>query len=222
VTHPLIGRRVAALTVTLAVSALASESELAESSALHGGQAEPQKDELSESASDHAIDAADPVTYVDATGGFSSANSDGPAIVCMGVNPWWRLSLSACGTGSNVWREGSGREMSQYLLNFRVARFSFAGLLLEPLVGAGFAELQLGDEPPGFAFGDAQRVDGNNVSTAGAAGAATLRIVKPLPLGFEALGRLTGGVGYFSEAGRLYVPQREFQPFFNFSLGVGY
>jgi hypothetical protein len=207
---------------TLSLAAHATEPELEGAAALHPADVEPTADELSHGHVDHSSNADDPITYIDATGGVSSANSDAPMIVCMGVNPWWRLSLFACGTGSNVWREGTGREMSQYLLNYRIARFSFAGFLLEPQVGAGFAELQLGDEPPGFAFGDPQKVQDDNVSTAGGAAAATLRMVKPLPYGFEALGRLTAGAGYFSEAETLYVPQRAFQPFFNFSLGVGY
>lgn len=219
----LLGAPLTAVFVPAEAWAQGGSNPSAAHSAAHSGA--PTRDEPAARASlpPRGADPAVPLTYLELGFGGSAAGSDTTPTVCLFSNPWWRLAVSACGTGSELWRSASGVELSHYLVHYRLLRWSTETFHFEPYVGAGLSELQVGPDAPGFAWsGKSQRNGELHVSTTGPATALHLRFAHALPHGFEATMSLSGGFAHFAAAPRLSAPQGAWQSFATLTAGVGF
>ncbi len=152
--------------------------------------------------------------------GTASTDRNGMPTVCAEVRVWADLAIESCGTGADLWHQNDGPEMmhvrASWELFDRTTHRGRGGVR----VGAGFAELAVGDDQLGFEFGDPDNRD--PVSVAGPEVAVSAQWTLPLGKGLQAVGTFTGGVGYFSGAPKLILPRDEVQPFAAFDLGVGW
>ena len=85
--------------------------------------------------------------------------------------------------------------------------------------GLGFAELQLSADEPGFQFGSPES---NSIETAGPEASLSLQWHHELFSGFELVGDINAGLGWFQHASQLAVPQNELQPFVDLTIGLGW
>ncbi len=186
--------------------------------AVHAGPAaHAQAQSDAPAASDR--DDAESRTYVNARVGAASTNQSGRPEVCVEGAPLAVLSVEACGTGAQVWHEDPAPEMAHFRLKGRVLSLALPHFWLQGFVGAGFAELQVGNDEPGFAFGSPSE---SLTSTAGAELALSARALVPLRYGLELLADLGVAGAYMPHADDLVRPQSRFQPTVSFSLGVGF
>jgi hypothetical protein len=86
--------------------------------------------------------------------------------------------------------------------------------------GAGFAELQVGVDHPGFHFGDPDQIDRGSV--AGPEAVVQGQWLLPLARGVEMVASLTAGAAAFAKARELVTPQHPVQPFVSLELGLGW
>jgi hypothetical protein len=152
--------------------------------------------------------------------GSSSTDRNGMPTVCAEVRLWADLSVDSCGTGADLWHNSDGPEMMHVRGLWEVfdttTRRGRGGIRL----GAGFAEMSVGDDKLGFEFGDPDDLD--PVSVAGPEVAVSAQWTMPLGKKLEAVGTFTGGVGYFAGARKLVLPRDEVQPFASIDVGVGW
>jgi hypothetical protein len=99
-----------------------------------------------------------------------------------------------------------------------VLQWVLPGAVIEPQLGAGFAELQIGEDAPGFSFGQAA----GGVSTAGPEVVGAIRALWPVGGGIELLADLSGGTAWLPAADQLAVAQPVVYPFAAFSIGFGF
>lgn len=150
--------------------------------------------------------------------GSASGLADGRPELCLELSPWQPIALEACGNGAGFLHREYRPELAHFRARWRLLQWTLPGATLEPQLGAGFAELQIGEDAPGFAFG---RVAGGT-ATAGPEAMAALRALWPVGGGFELLADLSGGAAWLPAAGQLAVAQSVFHPFASFSIGVGF
>lgn len=152
--------------------------------------------------------------------GTASTDRNGAPTVCAEVRVWADLAVESCGTGADLWHNSDGTEMMHVRGTWevfdRTTRRGRGGVRL----GAGFAELSVGDDKLGLQFGDPDNRD--PISVAGPEAALSAQWTFPLGKGLEAVGTFTGGVGYFTGAPKLILPREQVQPFASFELGVGW
>jgi hypothetical protein len=152
--------------------------------------------------------------------GTASTDRNGAPTICAEVRVWADLAVESCGTGADILHNNDGPEMMHvrgtYEIWDRTTARGRGGIRL----GAGFAEMSVGDDKIGFEFGDPDARD--PVSVAGPEASVSAQWTVPLGKKLEAVGTFTGGVGYFSGARKLVLPRDELQPFASFELGVGW
>jgi hypothetical protein len=157
-------------------------------------------------------------TYVNLRGGASSTNELGVAEVCVEASPFWILTIETCGTGAGVWRGNDTSEMAHFRLELQPYRFVLGGVALDPQIGLGFAEMQIGGDEPGFRFGDAK----GKLDTSGPEISLSIQAKVPLRYDLELVTELSSGLAYFASAPELAVPHDELQPFAGVTLGLGF
>jgi hypothetical protein len=148
-----------------------------------------------------------------------AGTSSGKMVLCGEVEPLERLSLEACGTGSELLHQEHPREISHYRMKYRLASWKTEIGWLQPRVGLGFAELQVGEDDVGFDFGG---VGPRGTSTSGPEASFGLRALYPLGAGIELVGELNLGAAWFRFAPDLTTPLSAFQPTAAVSFGVGW
>lgn len=79
--------------------------------------------------------------------------------LCAEVTPIARFSVEACGTGSGFLHRDDAPEMAHFRARAAVLRARRGRLEGEAVAGLGFAELQVGEDAPGFRFGPATSAD---------------------------------------------------------------
>jgi hypothetical protein len=139
--------------------------------------------------------------------------------VCLEVSPIERLAIEGCGTGSGFLHHAPDPEIAHFRGKWRLASWKTELGWVEPRVSAGFAELQVGEDAPGFFFNG---TGPTGVETSGPEAGASVRALYPLPKGFELVGELGLSVGYFEHAPVLVRPMSRVQPSLSFTLGVGF
>ena len=164
-------------------------------------------------------DPAEARTYVNARVGAASSNQSGRPEVCVEGAPLAVVSVEACGTGAQVWHEDPSPEMAHFRVKGRLLSLELPHFWLQGFVGAGFAEMQVGNDEPGFAFSDASD---SLTSTAGAELSLSARALVPIRYGLELLADLGVAGAFMPHADELVRPQSRFQPTVSFSLGVGF
>lgn len=161
---------------------------------------------------------ADRNNWFNLRAGLSSADQNDRPVICLEVAVHWGLSVEGCGTGAGILHHDDGGELAHFRAKYSlIERKTLAGKL-RGQVGAGFAELQLGDDEPGFNFGDP---DGSD-SAAGPEGALALQLLTHIGRGFELVTSASAGVAVIPGADRLSAPQPETQLFASFEIGIGW
>jgi len=139
--------------------------------------------------------------------------------ICAEVAPLDLVSIEACGTGSGFLHNDPAAEIAHFRGKVRLGAAHIDNVQVEPWLAAGFAELQVGEDGPGFDFfGTGQ----TGVETAGPDVGASVRALLPIGLGVELLGELGVGLAYFAFAPALLDPQAAFQPSASATFGVGF
>ncbi len=157
-------------------------------------------------------------TYADIKVGASSGDDNGMPQICAEINPLPVLGVEACGTGAGLWHDKPGREMAHFRLETTPYRYVLAGIALDPQIGFGFAEMQLGHDEPGFRFGSSR----GKLDTSGPEGTLSLRATAPLPYHAEMVGELSASLAYFAGASDLASPQEKLQPSVAMAIGFGF
>jgi hypothetical protein len=155
--------------------------------------------------------------YVNLRGGVVTGGSR--AQVCLEVSPMARLGVEACGTGSGFLHQDPAPEVAHFRAKLTLDGWRSQLGLLQPQLFVGFAELQVGEDAPGFHF---TGTGATGVETAGPEVGAALRGMLPVGAGFELVGTLNLSLSYFSHAPELPVPQRALHPAVSFTVGVGF
>jgi hypothetical protein len=148
----------------------------------------------------------------------ASSSSRHPAL-CLELSPLEMLSIDACGTGSGFLHHDPAPEIAHFRAWVKLASWKTPLGWLQPRVGAGFAELQVGEDTSGFHFSG---VGPTGVETAGPEVGASLRLLFPVVTGVELVGEVGLGAMYFHYAPRLLQPQSALQPAGSVSVGVGF
>lgn len=150
--------------------------------------------------------------------GLSSADQNDRPVYCLEVSLHWGLSVEGCGTGAGF-LHSEGGELAHFRGKWSVVERKTRAGKLRGQVGAGFAELQLGDDEPGFSFGDP--AEGSD-SAAGPEGALALQLLTHIGEGFELVTSAAAGVAHVPGADQLSVAQPETQFFASFEIGIGF
>ncbi|MDQ3335383.1 MAG: hypothetical protein M4D80_09480 [Myxococcota bacterium] len=153
---------------------------------------------------------------------FGGATSDdtGRPTICLDVRIIAGFSLESCGTGQAIIHNEPGREMAHFRGTWTFLEKQTSRGVGKLRAGAGFAELQVGQDHPGFNFGEPDDVDRGSV--AGPEAVVQAQWMVPLGVGIEAVTSLTAGLAFFAEAEKLIIPQDNVQPFVSFEIGVGW
>ncbi len=157
--------------------------------------------------------------YLNLRIGAASTGANGRPTFCGEIAPIARLSIEACGNGSRALHSDPIPELAHYRILWALDEWAVESVWLRPRLGAGFAELQVGEDAPGFFFGG---TDAGQGETAGPEGVFSLQLVQPMGAGFDLIGDLNAGIAWLSHAGALQQPKSEVQPFAGLSLGVGF
>jgi hypothetical protein len=140
--------------------------------------------------------------------------------MCLQLSPIKRVAIEGCGTGAGfLFAHADRPEIAHF--RARVFGRTFAGLggWLEPVAHVGFAELEIGEDAPGFVF-DGVGADGNE--TAGPEAGLALRWRRALAGVFSWQAELNANLAYFAYADRLVEAQPLWLPSLSLTVGVGW
>jgi hypothetical protein len=152
--------------------------------------------------------------------GGSTSDDTGRPTICLDVRIVAGFGLESCGTGQAIIHNEPGREMAHFRGTWTFLEKQTSRGVGKLRAGAGFAELQVGQDHPGFKFGEPDSVDRGSV--AGPEAVLQGQWMVPLGVGVEAVMSLTGGLAMFADAEKLIIPQKNVQPFVSFEIGVGW
>jgi len=152
--------------------------------------------------------------------GGATSDDTGRPTICLDVRIFAGFGVESCGTGQAIIHNEAGREMAHFRGTWTFLETTTSRGVGKLRAGAGFAELQVGQDHPGFKFGEPDKVDRGSV--AGPEAMLQAQWLVPLAKGVEAVTSLTAGFAVFSEADKLVIPQDAVQPFVSFEIGVGW
>lgn len=157
--------------------------------------------------------------YVNMRGGATTGSSNRRPELCLEVSPIALLSVEACGTGSGFLHTDPEPEIAHFRAKatFFSKRLSFG--VIDARGGLGFAELQIGEDGPGFDFGG---TGPNRTETAGPEAGVFLRAMLPVAVGIELVAELSLGAAYFAHAPNLIQPMRPLQALAALNVGIGF
>ncbi|HSK00158.1 MAG TPA: hypothetical protein VK932_02910, partial [Kofleriaceae bacterium] len=152
--------------------------------------------------------------------GGASTDTTGRPTICLDVRIVAGLGVESCGTGQAIIHNEPGREMAHFRATWTLLERHTDRGTGKLRAGAGFAELQVDVDRPGFRFGSPDPTDRGSV--AGPEAVVQGQWLVPLARGVEAVASLTAGAAAFAGADELVVPQRAVQPFVALELGLGW
>ncbi len=152
--------------------------------------------------------------------GGATSDATGRPTICLDVAVIAGFGVESCGTGQAIIHDEPGREMAHFRATYTFLSRTTDRGVGKLRVGAGFAELQVGQDHPGFNFGSPDTTDRGSV--AGPEAALQAQWLVPLGVGVEAVISGTVGVAAFAKADELVIPQSTVQPFVSFEVGVGW
>lgn len=152
--------------------------------------------------------------------GNATSDSTGRPTICVDVRVWAGLGVESCGTGQGIIHDQDGKEMAHFRATWSILERGTEHGTGRLRGGIGWAELQVGEDHPGFHFGDPDPTDRGSV--AGPEAALQGQWLVPLGKGVEAIASFTAGLAIFSDAEKLVVPQQNVQPFASVEVGVGW
>jgi hypothetical protein len=139
--------------------------------------------------------------------------------MCLDVSPIERVAVEACGTGSEILHHEDSPELAHFRVKYALTQWKTEIGWLQPRVGLGFTELQVGADDPGFQF---MGVGSRGVETAGPEISLGVRSLYPLGSGFELVGELSLSAAWLQFAPQMVKPQSQFQPAATITFGVGF
>ena len=140
--------------------------------------------------------------------------------ICLALSPFRRWSLETCGTGAGFLAPASPNpDLAHFRLRHDAWRRDLRSGWLVAGWQLGFAELEIGDDDPGFYFGS---VGPRALETAGPSLGASLRWTHPLRNHLFVFGELNGNMAYFHHAPALLRPQSPWFPSLSVSIGLGF
>jgi hypothetical protein len=131
--------------------------------------------------------------------------------------PW--LSIEACGNGSQLLHHDPIAAISHYRVMLRLATLRDHGVFVEPRLGVGFAELEVGPDELGFDFGG---TGPHGASTTGAEGTFSVRLLVPVSPAWEIVVELRTALAWMPHAPELVRPMDPWQLTGGLSVGVGF
>ncbi len=164
---------------------------------------------------------APPRNWLNLRGGFGAQPVDAVGArpqICAEVSPLDFLGVEACGTGAGFLFE-SGSELAHFRGKLRLTSLPTEVGHFSPHLALGFAELQVGDDGPGFDFFG---TGATGVETAGPEAGASVRWAYPLPYDFEVLADATVGLAWLPYAPQLSTSMSPWQPSATVTVGVGW
>jgi hypothetical protein len=138
----------------------------------------------------------------------------------MEVTAYRSLSVEGCGTGSGLLHSESGAELAHFRAKWSFFEADTGSGTLRTQVAAGFAELQLDADEPGFVFGKPD--DAEPIEVAGPESSLSVQWLSPLGDDFELVSNVNAGLAWLPHAGELVVPQSRLQTFISLEVGVGW
>lgn len=139
--------------------------------------------------------------------------------LCLEVSPIELLSLEACGTGAGFLHDDPEPELAHFRAKLLLGSFRTELGWLQPQIGAGFAELQIGKDALGFDF---TGTSGTGESTAGPELGASLRLLTPVASGFDVVTTFDLSMAYLPHAPDLTLPRPALFPTVTLTLGLGF
>jgi len=167
-----------------------------------------------------SIDATPTPNRVNLRLGNATSDSTGRPVICVDVRIWSGLGVESCGTGQGIIHDEPGQEVAHFRATWSLLSRAFTTGTARLRAGAGFAELQVGVDHPGFHFGEPDRVERGSV--AGPEAALQGQFLVPLGKGVEAIASFTAGLAIFQDADKLITPQSNTQPFASVEIGLGW
>ncbi len=141
------------------------------------------------------------------------------AEMCLEVAPLKRLSFEACGTGATWFHSDAAPQFMHLRAHVQVASIKTRAGWLQPRIGAGVAELQVGEDDGGLYFGS---TGPRGVETAGPEVGASARLLTPMWGGLELISQVDATVAYLPYAPQMLLPMEKVQPQVTFTLGFGF
>jgi hypothetical protein len=151
--------------------------------------------------------------------GASSATQNGRPELCLDVAPLPFLSIEGCGTGAGFLHQDPQPELAHFRAKWKLADIEAGKLWVQPQLMAGFAEMQVREDVPGFQF---RGVSESGSATAGAEVGASVRTLMPSKNGVEFVTEMSAAAAWLPHAEQLIIPQSKVQPSFTISFGVGF
>jgi hypothetical protein len=148
----------------------------------------------------------------------SEVSTDRPTI-CLEGAPLRRLSLEMCGTGSGFLHRDPTPQLMHTRANWVLHEWQSAGIWVRPRLGAGFAELQIGEDSPGFHFFG---TDPQGVETSGPEAHFSLQFLYPMGQGLNIVSEMHAGMAYLHFAPNLVYAMNRHQPYAGLTFGFGW
>lgn len=139
--------------------------------------------------------------------------------MCLELSPLEAWSLEACGTGSEILHHENSPELAHFRAKYSLTNWKTEIGWLQPRVGLGFTELQIGQDDAGFQF---RGVGPRGVETAGPEASLGMRGLYPVLGNFELVGELSVSMAWLRYAPLLAKPQAQFQPAVSLTVGAGF
>lgn len=150
---------------------------------------------------------------------IGAASSSARPELCLELSPIELASLEACGTGSGFLNHDPAPEIAHFRTKVKLMSWETPVGYLQPRLGLGFAELQVGEDSAGFYFASTGPTGGE---TSGPEAGLSLRCLTPVVAGFELVAELNFSAAVFAYAPKLVRPQSVVQPSLSISIGFGF
>lgn len=160
-----------------------------------------------------------PRNYTNLRIGAATSDPEGHPSLCLEASPLSFLSLEGCGTGSGMLHHSTASELAHFRTKWRLARVKTGRGWFLPHLGVGFAELQVGDDDPGFDFEGSGR---EGRETAGGEAGLGLKYLVAMPRGTEFIAEAGVSAAYLPHAPDLARPADPWQVTASFTAGFGF
>jgi hypothetical protein len=153
-------------------------------------------------------------------GGLSAFARGGGAQLCAEVGIWRYAAIEACGSGAGFLNDGRAREMVHFRAEGTIPVLLRDRVELWAQPGVGIAEIEDGEDHPGFRFGPATSSD--QQEGAGVEGAIGLKVRLWPHRRFFISGEFTLGAGWIPSAGVVLGLPTPWVPFLGWTTGLGF
>lgn len=153
-------------------------------------------------------------------GGLDASTMGPHPVICAEVSPHKYVAVEACGTGAGFLYPSAQDEMAHFRAEASVPVLDQGRTDLTLQVGIGFAEIQVGEDTPGFLFGPAQSADQR--AGAGAEASGSLKARAWVHERVYLTGELSGGAACIPSAPTVLESSGPVVPFGMLTVGAGF